>query len=95
MSKQNSKFLDAMRQAFKYITSRPAVGFSRIPKAWQHQTDYNPVVPGSDIPEQLDMRPKAVAQREKEARQSLIMPIIALAVIVLVFLAAYLIKRFC
>lgn len=93
MSKQNSKFLDAMRQAFKYINSRPAVGFSRIPKAWQHQTDYNPVVPGSDIPEQLDMRPKAVEAREKEARNSLIWPIVAIVSVVVVLALAILIKK--
>ena len=94
MSKQNSKFLDAMRQAFKYINSRPQVGVSRIPKAWQRQTDYNPVVPGSDKPEQIDMRPKAVEAREKEARKALIWPAVAIAGVVLVFVAAFVIKKF-
>ena len=64
------------------------------PKAWAPQTDYNPVLPGSDKPEQIDMRPKAVEAREKEARKALVLPVVAIAGVVLVLAAAILIKKF-
>ena len=91
MSKQNNSFWDSMRKLFH---GRPVINNPRYPKSWQPQTDYNPVAPGSEKPEKIDMRPKAVAQREKEARRALIWPVAAVVGVVLVFVAAILIKKF-
>ena len=62
------------------------------PKSWAPQTDYNPVPPGSDKPEPIDMRPSAVAEREKAARRSLIVPLAAIIGVVLTLTITILIK---
>jgi len=62
MSKQNNSFWDTMR---KLLRGKPVINNPRYPKSWQPQTDYNPVPPGSDRHGEIDMRPKAVEQREK------------------------------
>ena len=62
------------------------------PKSWVPQTDYNPVPPGSDRPKPIDMRPKAVEERERQARNSLIAPLAIIIGVVLVLGAAVLIK---
>jgi len=91
MSKQNNSFWDSMRKLFH---GRPVINNPRYPKSWQPQTDYTPVSPGSEKAEKIDMRPKAVAQREKEARRALILPVAAVVGVVLVLVAAILIEKF-
>ena len=91
MSKQNNTFSDFIR---KVLSGKVAIANPRYPKSWQPQTDCNPVVPGSDKPEEIDMRPKAVEAREKEARNALIWPLVTVASVVVVLALAILIKKF-
>ncbi|MBR5230483.1 MAG: hypothetical protein IKW01_06435 [Firmicutes bacterium] len=63
------------------------------PKSWTPQTDYNPVPPGSHKTSgTVDMRPKAVAEREKAAKNSLIVPLVTIAGVVAVLVLAIIIK---
>ena len=93
MSKQNSPFRRFFKQYFNII-AKANVFHLFGPKAWAPQTDYNPVVPGADKPEEIDMRPKAVEAREKEARNALVWPIVTVASVVVVLVMAILIKKF-
>ena len=92
MKKENNSLLDILRKNFRARAAISDIAVSRYPKSWRRQTDYNPIPPGSDRPAPVDMRPKAVEERERQARNSLIVPLAIIIGAILVFGVTVLIK---
>ena len=92
MSEEKLSLMDILRRRFRARVTVSGIAVSRYPKSWHAQTDYNPVPPGAGRPETIDMRPKAVEEREKQARNSLIVPLVTIGGVVLVLVIAVLIK---
>ena len=82
MSKEKLSLMDILRRNFRARSAISGIAVSRYPKSWHAQADYNPVPPGSDRPKPVDMRPKAVEEREKRARNSLLVPLLIIAGVV-------------
>ena len=92
MKNAKKSLMDILRRGFRARSAISDIAVSRYPKSWQAQTDYNPVLPGAGRPKPIDMRSKAVEERERQARNSLIMPLVTIASVVLVLVIAVLIK---
>lgn len=92
MKKAKKSLMDILRRGFRARSAISYIAVSRYPKSWQAQTYYNPVLPGSDRTKPIDMRSKAVEEREKQARNSLIVPIVIIASVILVLVIVFIVR---
>lgn len=82
-------------KVLRRIFIRPYTGHGaavKFPDSWRPQRDFSPVNPNKQELPKIDTRPEAVEERTKAARNSLLLPLAAIAGVVLIFAAAILLR---